>query len=130
MSLYYNSLQESEQDRRDAARYAEKRRMTEEEKKKVIFRMSKESFETAKKLIAASGKKPLEYSPVTRECMAAMIYGTLFATSLRNLATVIGCGPNQQQQSCSISYLKLILIAVLNWQSICMKMITMWTILI
>ena len=36
MSLYYNSLQESEQDRRDAARYAEKRRMTEEEKKKVV----------------------------------------------------------------------------------------------
>ena len=34
MSLYYNSLQESEQDRRDVARYAEKRRMTEEEKKK------------------------------------------------------------------------------------------------
>ena len=32
MSLYYNSLQESEQDRRDAARYAEKRRMTEENK--------------------------------------------------------------------------------------------------
>ena len=85
MSLYYNSLQESEQDRRDAARYAEKRRMTEEEKKKVIFRMSKESFETAKKLIAASGKKPLEYSPVTRECMAAMIYGTLFATSVEEL---------------------------------------------
>lgn len=59
--------------------------MTEEEKKKVIFRMSKESFETAKKLIAASGKKPLEYSPVTRECMAAMIYGTLFATSVEEL---------------------------------------------
>lgn len=85
MSLYYNSLQESEQDRRDVARYAEKRRMTEEEKKKVIFRMSKESFETAKKLTAASGKKPLEYSPVTRECMAAMIYGTLFATSVEEL---------------------------------------------
>ena len=85
MNLYYDKLQKTDQDRRDTERYAEKRKMTEAEKKKVIFRISKGSLDTAKKMIAASGQKPSEYNPVTRECMAAMIYGAFFATSVEEL---------------------------------------------
>ena len=85
MNLYYDKLQKTAQDQHDAERYAEKRKMTEAEKKETIFRMSKESLETAKKMIAASGQKPTEYNPITRECMAAMIYGAFFATSVEEL---------------------------------------------
>ena len=41
MNLYYDKLQKTAQDQHDAERYAEKRKMTEAEKKETIFRMSK-----------------------------------------------------------------------------------------
>ena len=85
MDLYYNNLEETEQDRLDEKRYAEKRSMTEDQKKEVISRITEESAAMIEKMIAASGEKPAEYTPVTRECMASMIYGALCAKSIEEL---------------------------------------------
>ena len=59
--------------------------MTQEEVIEISKRMSKEAPKAAQKMIAASGQDPLEYSPLTRECMAALIYGMLGAASMEAL---------------------------------------------
>ena len=66
--------------RNDRADY-EKKPMTQEEVIEISKRMSEEAPKAAQKMIAASGQDPLDYSPLTRECMAALIYGMLGAAS-------------------------------------------------
>ena len=58
MDLHYNNLEETEQDRLDEKRYAEKRSMTEDQKKEVLSRITEESAAMIEKMIAASGEKP------------------------------------------------------------------------
>ena len=70
--------------RNDRADY-EKKPMTQEEVIEISKRMSEEAPKAAQKMIAASGQDPLEYSPLTRECMAALIYGMLGAASMEAL---------------------------------------------
>lgn len=82
---YNDRYEETEQDRQDEERYERKRNMSMEEKKEVFSRIPKEALENARKMVAASGQKPSEYNPVTRECMAAMIYGMLSAMSIEEL---------------------------------------------
>ena len=83
--IYNDRYEETEQDRQDEERYERKRNMSMEEKKEVYSRIPKEALENARKMVAASGQKPSEYTPVTRECMAAMIYGMLSAMSIEEL---------------------------------------------
>lgn len=79
------SANENAKDMTDAERYAKMRQLPVEEKEEVLRYITREALENAPKMIAASGQKPEEYSPVTRECMAAMIYGMLIAMSIENL---------------------------------------------
>ncbi len=82
---YNDRYEETEQDRQDEERYERKRNMSMEEKKEVYSRIPQEALENARKMVAASGQKPSEYNPVTRESMAAMIYGMLSAMSIEEL---------------------------------------------
>lgn len=66
-------------------RYAVMRKISVEEKERILGRITKEAIENAHKMIAASGQNPEKYSPVIRECMAALIYGMLIAMSMENV---------------------------------------------
>ena len=66
-------------------RYAVMRKIPVEEKERILGRITKEAIENAHKMIAASGQNPEKYSPVLRECMAALIYGMLIAMSMENV---------------------------------------------
>mgnify|MGYP002517171542 CR=1 FL=1 len=69
----------------DAEHYAKMRQIPVEEKEEILRHITREALENAPKMIVASGQKPEKYSPITRECMAAMIYGMLIAMSIENL---------------------------------------------
>ncbi len=88
IDLHYDSLTEAEQDRLDEERYAEKRNMPEEQKKKIRLSITEEAEAMIEKIVAASGEKPSELTPVTQECMAAMIYGAMCASSVEKLGCV------------------------------------------
>ena len=66
-------------------RYEQMLRMPAEEKAEVIRRMTRPSLDNAKKMITASGQEPKDYTPLIRECMAAMIFGMLGAMSMVRL---------------------------------------------
>lgn len=51
----------------------------------IARRMSEMAPKAAQKMVEASGQAPQKYSPLTRECMAALIYGVLGAISTENL---------------------------------------------
>lgn len=55
--MYYENYEETEQDRLDEQRYAQKRNMSVEEKKEVVARITRESIENARKMVAASGEE-------------------------------------------------------------------------
>lgn len=59
--------------------------LTKEETTEIAAMMSEMAPKAAQKMIAASGENPREYSPLTRECMAALIYGMLGAMSAEKL---------------------------------------------
>ncbi len=58
---------------------------TKEETTEIAARMSEIAPKAAQKMVAASGQNPRNYSALTRECMAALIYGMLGAISTENL---------------------------------------------
>ena len=58
---------------------------TKEETTEIAAKMSEMAPKAAQKMVAASGQDPRNYSPLTRECMAALIYGMLGAFSTEKL---------------------------------------------
>lgn len=61
------------------------RERTKEETTEIAAKMSEIAPKAAQKIVAASGQDPRNYSALTRECMAALIYGMLGAISTENL---------------------------------------------
>lgn len=86
--MYYENYEETEQDRLDEQRYAQKRNMSVEEKKEVVARITRESIENARKMVAASGEEMLTCPAVIQACMAALVYGMLSAMVMEELGAI------------------------------------------
>lgn len=83
--MWWKNRKENNEKSADQEAAWEKRPMTREEIEKNLEEMTEEAPGLARKIFEASGQEPKDYTPLIRECMAAMIFGMLGAMSMVRL---------------------------------------------
>ncbi len=83
--MWWKKRKENDEKSADQETTREKRPLTREENVENLEEMTNEAPDLARKIFEASGQNPEDYTPLIRECMAAMIFGMLGAMSMERL---------------------------------------------